>query len=83
MELLSRQEPEQLAGFSARALGKLEALSFQQAQQELLPYLPPEERQMLDENTWIDMTLMVAQTIETWCDTALEMQRKSVLRERP
>ena len=83
VELLSRQEPEQLAGFSARALGKLEALSFQQAQQELLPYLPPEERQMLDENTWIDMTLMVAQTIETWCDTALEMQRKSVLRERP
>ena len=38
---------------------------------------------MLDENTWIDMTLMVAQTIETWCDTALDMQLKSVLRERP
>lgn len=83
VELLSRQEPDQLAEFSSRALGKLEALSFQQAQQELLPYLPPEERHMLDENTWIDMTLMVAQTIETWCDTALDMQLKSVLRERP
>jgi predicted nucleotidyltransferase component of viral defense system len=81
--LLSGQAPDLLADFSANALSKLEMLSFQQAQQDLLPYLPPEERQRLDENTWIDMTLMVAQTIEAWCDAALEVQRKSVFKERP
>lgn len=60
--------------------GKLELLTFQVAQQELLPYLPPEDRETLDEERWIDATLMVAETIQGWCKTALELQQA---REKP
>lgn len=75
-ELLARQDADLLKDFSDRALGKLELLTFRQAQQELLPYLPRDDRQALDEGQWIEMTLMVADAIQGWCKAALERQQQ-------
>lgn len=56
--------------------GKLEMLSYALAQQELLPYLPLEERTLLTEHAWIEATLMVADHIVRWCRDALALQRR-------
>jgi len=72
--LLMRQEPGLLHDFSARSLGKLEMLSYGLAQQELLPFLPPAERDALTEDEWIDATLLIAGKIQAWCKEALALQ---------
>ncbi|HSV50525.1 MAG TPA: nucleotidyl transferase AbiEii/AbiGii toxin family protein [Burkholderiaceae bacterium] len=82
-ELLSRQDADLLKDFSDRALGKLELLTFQLAQQELLPYLPPDDRRALNEAQWIETTLMVADTIQGWCKAALELQQEPQGPKRP
>lgn len=74
-QLLARQDADLLSDFADRALGKLELLTFQLAQQELLPYLPQQDREALDEDRWIEATLMVADTIQGWCTAALELQQ--------
>lgn len=76
-ELLAKQDADLLQQFSDQALGKLELLTFEHAQQELVPYLPPDDRQALDEERWMEMTLLVAETIERWCKAALKMQQAS------
>lgn len=73
--LLARQDAELLRDFAARALGKLEMLTYELAQQELLAYLPPDERACLTEDAWLEATLVVAATVEQWCTEALEAQR--------
>lgn len=72
--LLAQQHPDFLRDCADRALGKLEMLSYPLAQQELLPYLPPDQRVALSEDAWLDHTLMVADTIKKWCEAALQMQ---------
>lgn len=74
-ELLAQQDTDLLEDFITRAPAKLELLSFELAQQELLPYLPPESRHALDEANWLDATIMVSQTIQHWCRAALAQQR--------
>lgn len=72
--LLAQQDESLLEDWAARSLGKLEMLSYSLAQQELLPYLPPDRRQALTEEAWIDHTLMVADAIGRWCTGALQLQ---------
>jgi hypothetical protein len=76
-ELLAQQDTDLLEDFINRAPAKLELLSFELAQQELLPYLPPESRHALDEANSLDATIMVSQTIQQWCRAALAQQRGS------
>jgi len=71
VDLLARQTPALLRDFAGRALGKLELLSYALARQELLPYLPPGEREALTEAAWLDATLDAAHHIATWCESAL------------
>lgn len=78
--LLADQDVDVLKDLSERALGKLELITFQLAEQELLPYLPPAERQAINEDGWVEMTLMVADTIQGWCNDAMKLQHA---RHRP
>jgi predicted nucleotidyltransferase component of viral defense system len=73
-ELLARQDSSLLQEISDQVLGKLELLSFQLAEQELLPYLPLAQRLALHEEQWIEATLLVAETIQAWCKAALDLQ---------
>ena len=70
-DLLSQQDSELIQDFSNRALGKLEMLSYALARQELLPYLPEEERRTLTEEAWLETTLAVADRIVEWCEAAM------------
>lgn len=72
--VLASQDAQQLQGFADRALEKLEMLSYELAQQELLPFLPPTERAALDKNEWLNATLEVAEGISLWCKKALRLQ---------
>ncbi|TWO68075.1 nucleotidyl transferase AbiEii/AbiGii toxin family protein [Caenimonas sedimenti] len=72
--ILSRQRSELIGTWANNALGKLEMLSYGLAQQELLPYLPPGDRGELTEDAWVDATLAVAESIQTWCAGALRLQ---------
>jgi predicted nucleotidyltransferase component of viral defense system len=74
-DILAKQDAALLEDYSLACLGKLELLTFQLAQQELLPFLPLAERQTLTEGRWIEMTLMVADTIQGWCKAALDLQQ--------
>jgi hypothetical protein len=74
-DLLAEQDADLLEDLSERALGKLELITFQLAQQELLPYLPADVRQAINQDGWIEMTLMVADTIQCWCKDAMKLQQ--------
>lgn len=82
IDILARQDPSVLEAFAERSLGKLEMLTFQLAEQELLPYLPVAERSALNESTWLDATLLVADAIHGWCHDALRQQRQMQERQR-
>ncbi len=73
-ELLAQQDAALLNDFGKRALGKLEVLTFALAQQELLPYLPPSEREALTQDSWLEATLFVAEKIQHWCAAALKLR---------
>ena len=73
-DLLAKQDASVLEDFVARAPTKLELLTFDHAQQELLPYLPPDNRFALDEASWLEATVMVAEAIQQWCHAALRRQ---------
>ena len=76
--LLAQQDADLLEDYARRAPAKLEMLSYALAQQELLPYLPVDERSLLTEHAWIEATLMVADHVVRWCGDALELQRQHV-----
>jgi len=76
IQILSRQPEDVLQDFSSRCLGKLECLSYQLACDELLPFLPLNEREALTEDAWLEQTLTVASAIEAWCEQAIEMKRQ-------
>lgn len=59
------------------ALSKLEMIGFDLAREELLPYLPPDVRESLTADRWLEYTLLVAATLERWCQSALDMQQQS------
>ncbi len=74
-QLLAKQDTGLLNDFSKRALGKLEMLTYELAQQELLPFLPSAEREALTEHAWLESTLLVADKIQDWCNAALHAQK--------
>ena len=76
VKLLAKQRADILQDFSSHALGKLEMLTYEMAQQELLPFLPVAERAALTQDAWLDATLMVAGKMQEWCEAALAMQER-------
>jgi predicted nucleotidyltransferase component of viral defense system len=55
------------------SLSKASLITFDQAQAELLPYLPPDIRDSLNSATWEDMTLRVIEQVQRWVIAALDM----------
>jgi len=51
---------------------KVSQIKFDQAKDELVPYLPPDSRVFLTPSTWDDMTLAVIDQVERWLGFALE-----------
>ncbi len=68
-----------LEAIQEKALAKLELIGFDLAREELLPYLPPDVRDALTPDRWLEHTLTVGAAIETWCQAALELQRQNKL----
>jgi hypothetical protein len=64
----------ELRDLQAGVLDKVCAIDFAMAQQELLPYMPPDQREALTQVRWEEMTLNVAQTVQQWLDKALHIQ---------
>lgn len=62
----------QLQEIADSVLDKVCAIDFAQAQQELLPYLPPDQRAGLNQERWDEMTLTVAQAVQKWATDALQ-----------
>lgn len=54
------------------ALSKVSLITFDQAKDELLPYLPPDIRNSLTASDWEGMTLNVIDQVERWVGAALE-----------
>ena len=63
-------EPEALRGWRDAALSKAVGITFDQAREELLPYLPPDVRESITPAAWEEMTLAVAGRVEQWLDGA-------------
>ncbi len=72
--LLAAVPTAALERIRAQALRKLEQIDFALARQELLPYLPPDIREALTEDRWIEDTLAVGTAIELWAASALSLQ---------
>ncbi len=64
--LAGRISCAELQAIRDHVLNKVCAIDFAQAQQELLPYIPPDQRDALNQARWEEMTLNVAQTIQRW-----------------
>jgi predicted nucleotidyltransferase component of viral defense system len=72
--LLSLQDSSLLQDYIDRVFTKVEALTYALAQQELLPYLPLDERMALTEDDWLDAAILVAETVQGWCKDAIAIQ---------
>lgn len=68
--LALRASQAQLLQIQDNVLDKVCAIDFALAQQELLPYLPPDQRAALSQQRWEEMTLNVAQMVQTWVTNA-------------
>ena len=75
--LASRSPAAALAAIQKKALAKLEMIGVDLAREELLPYLPPDVREALTPDRWLEHTLAVGAAIEAWCEAALELQRQN------
>ncbi len=64
-------EPEALLQWRDEALSKVVGISFDQARDELLPYLPRDLREPLTPAVWEEMTMVVADRVTQWLDGAL------------
>jgi predicted nucleotidyltransferase component of viral defense system len=63
---------EYLLEIKERALQKLGLIKFEQAVNELMPYIPREERESLNQDVWQEITLRVADQIEAWAISAMQ-----------
>lgn len=72
--LAARLRPAQLQEIRDQVLDKVCAIDFALAQQQLVPYIPPDQRDALTRQRWEEMTLNVAQTVQTWVSKALQQQ---------
>jgi hypothetical protein len=60
----------QLLELRATAASKIEAIDHRRAAAELLPYLPPAQRARLDEDAWLELSLIVCAGVEEWAAAA-------------
>lgn len=70
--LRARIDKADLQHVNESVLEKLSLITFAQAETELLPYIPPADRAMLSQRTWDEMTLRVAEKIESWSAEAIQ-----------
>jgi len=66
--------PDVLRQWAKEALTKVVNITFDQARDELLPYLPPDDRAAITAESWEEMTLIVADRIEHWLAGALHQR---------
>jgi len=69
--IATRIPPAELQDIRDKVLKKVCAIDFEQAQQELLPYIPPDQRDSLSKQHWEELTLNVAQMVQHWVTKAL------------
>lgn len=69
--LASRVDSFALKEIADQVLNKVCAIDFALARQELLPYIPTNQREAISQERWDEMTLNVAQTVEKWVAGAL------------
>jgi len=79
---LAASTPEQLLGdlfgrdvlqrWKNEVLSKVVGITFDQARDELLPYLPPDLRAFITPEAWEEMALAVAGRVEQWLTGALK-----------
>ena len=70
--LAARVRAKALQEIRDQVLDKVCAIDFRLAQQELLPYIPPDQRAAVTEQRWEEITLNVAQTVQAWVSHALQ-----------
>ena len=70
--LAARISREALQAIQISVLDKICAIDFAMAQQQLLPYIPPDQRDALNQVRWEEMTLNVAQTLQKWVTNSLQ-----------
>ncbi len=70
--MAARLRLEELNSMQGAVLQKLGAIGHDRMREELAPYLPVSIRDELTEDRWIEMTLYVADAIETWIARAIE-----------
>jgi predicted nucleotidyltransferase component of viral defense system len=70
--IAQRIRPADLLQIQEGVLTKVCAIDFDLAHQELVPYIPPDQRDALDQARWEEMTLNVAQAIQQWVAHALQ-----------
>lgn len=63
-----------LLQWQGEALSKVVAITFDQARDELLPYVPPDLRATVTPDVWDEMTLTVAERVAHWLAGALRLQ---------
>ena len=73
--LLSSAPTADLERIQAGATNKLDGISFALAREELLPYLPRDIRETVDEERWLTYTLAVGEAVERWAVEALLLKR--------
>lgn len=68
--LASRVEASTLMEIAAQVVDKVCAIDFDMARQELLPYIPVDQREAIAQERWDEITLNVAQTVQQWVTSA-------------
>ena len=73
--LLATQPASVLEDIRDKVFGKLDLIEYGLAQQELLPYLPIDVRESLDEDRWIEYSLTVGLAVQQWASEALAIKQ--------
>jgi len=73
-ELLAHQSRDRLEQALAELWGKVEILGYDRFKSDVAPYLPPEIAEAVTKESYEEMQVNVATSIEQWLGTALELQ---------
>lgn len=69
--LLAQESEERLRDLRRDVLGKLALITYEMAQTELFPYLPPAESAGMTKAQWEDDVLQISSTVDQWLGLAL------------
>ena len=69
--LLTGASAQTLERIQIDAMNKLDGIGFALAREELLPYLPPDIRETLTEDRWLEYTMAVGEALERWAAEAM------------